>query len=137
MILKIMIFLIIVSTLLNIIFLLKTSKFKNYKSINYLKEKFNKNYAKLLYEYWKSEIIIISIGITLSFISFFIDINNKVVLSTFIILSVLYSFIAITFGIYNCNSRCSKCNSFTFCKCKLWGIYLLYGVSYTKKMQCK
>ena len=99
-----MILLIIGSTLLNIIFLLKTKKFKNYKSINNLKEKFNKKYTRLLYEFWKSQIIIISFGVTLSFISIFIDINNEIVVNTFIILGVLFSLIAIIFGIYNYNS---------------------------------
>ena len=95
--------LIIGSIILNIILLLMTKKFKDYKFIG-RENKCNKKHIGLLYEFWKKQIIIISFGITLSFISIFIDINNKVVLNTFIILSGLYSFIAIVLGIYNYNN---------------------------------
>ena len=104
MILYVSICLTLVAVILNLIFILLTRKFKNYKPIIALGDKYKKECIKALNKLWKNQIIIVAIGITLSFLYAFVDIDNKIVLNTFIILCNIYSFISIVLGIYNYNS---------------------------------
>lgn len=96
--------LIIATVLLNFIFIFVTRKFKYYEPIIELGEKYKRECIGLLNKLWKKQIIIIALGITLCFLSIFIDVENRIVLNTFLFLSSVYSFIGIILGIYNYNS---------------------------------
>ena len=95
--------LIIVTALLNFIFIFLTRKYKYHKSIIDLGKIYRREYITSLNKLWKKQIFIVSICITLCFLAIFIDANNKIVLNTFLSLTILYSFIGIILGIYNYN----------------------------------
>ena len=96
--------LIIITVLLNFIFISVTRKFKHYELIIKTGEKYKRECILLLNKLWKKQIIIIALGITLCFLSIFVDKNNSIVLNTFLVLSSIYIFIAIILGVYNYNS---------------------------------
>ncbi|MCF0148670.1 MAG: hypothetical protein HUJ77_09775 [Clostridium sp.] len=95
---------IIAAMVVNFMFILSTRKYKCYKPVKELGHKAKIECITLLNGFWKKEILIVAIGITLCFLSIFIDVNNKIILGTFISLSVLYSFISLISGIYNYKS---------------------------------
>lgn len=95
------IILIIVTALLNFIFIFLTRKYKNHKSIIGLGNISRIEYITSLNKLWKKQIFIVSIGITLCFLTIFIDVNNKIVSDTFLALTILYGFVGIISGIYN------------------------------------
>lgn len=95
---------IIATIVVNFIFIFSTRKYKCYKPVIELGHKAKIECITLLNGFWKKEILIVAIGITLCFLSIFIDTNNKIILGTFLCLSILYSFIAIISGIYNYKS---------------------------------
>lgn len=96
--------LIIVTVLLNFIFIFVTRKFKCYEPIIELGEKYRRECIGLLNKLWKKQIIIIALGITLCFLALFIDVDNRVALNTFLFLSSVYNLSGIILGIYNYNS---------------------------------
>lgn len=105
------IWLIVGTVLLNFIVIFRTRKFKYYEAIKNHGEKYKRECIGLLNKLWEKQIIIIALGITVSFLSIFIDVNNKIVLNTFLFLGSLYIFIASILGIYNYNSFNKNINS--------------------------
>ena len=101
--LLISVFLVISTVLLNFLLLI-SKKLRDYRLVIDLNDLHKSKYFILLNKLWKKEIAIVSLGITLCFLSIFIESSNKTVLNTFFILSSLYSFIGIGLGIYNHNS---------------------------------
>lgn len=93
--------LIVATTLLNLIFILLTKKYKDFKLITELGHKAKGECISLLSRLWKKQIILVALGITLCFLSIFIDVDNRIVLYTFEILGALYSLIGISSGIFN------------------------------------
>ncbi|WP_066893013.1 hypothetical protein [Clostridium nigeriense] len=96
--------LILGSIILNLIIILGTRKFKEDKnninsSIIYKRELFI-----LLRKLWIKEIILVSIGVTLLFISIFIKESiNEIAVNTLKILCNFYIFISVLLGSYNYN----------------------------------
>lgn len=95
------IILIIVTVLLNFIFIFLSRKYKNNKSIIDFRSISRVKYITSLNKLWKKIIFIVSIGITLCFLAIFIDANNKTVSNTFLGLTILYSLVGTILGIYN------------------------------------
>jgi hypothetical protein len=91
--------------LLNLLAILRSRKFANNAKIVKAIIEYRREGIKLIKDFWKKQIIMIAIGVTLFLLAILIKENdNKIAINTFSLINYLYVLISVVLVTYNYNN---------------------------------